>query len=325
MRRFLYPVLTVAMFLIAFVSVAAAQRIDRIAFFGDSLTDSGNNFIFTGQSSRQPFTLGPPSFAYDIGGHHYSNGATWAEYLATTLNLPNSGHPALRTPGVFTNYAVGDARSRAGAPTFPYYDLTTQVNTFLADFHGHVPANTLCVIWIGANDVYDSLQSYLSGGPESAAYVQILTDAIGAIVENIQTLYNAGGRMFLIVGVPDLGATPYVRYLGANVNPLIPSAASQITGNFDGELQTVTVGLFAGLPGMRYFQFFNVNDLLSEALASPGEFGLSDVTDRCTTPGVIGNAICADPSTYLFWDAAHPTTTVHSAIAASALSMLPAQ
>ncbi len=114
---------------------ASAQKIDRVIFFGDSLSDAGNYFIYSnGASSRQPFSFEPPDASYDIGGHHFSNGNTWAEQLATSLHAPNSGNPSLRAPGTFTDYAMGRARARAKAPTFPQFDLTSQVNQFLSDF-----------------------------------------------------------------------------------------------------------------------------------------------------------------------------------------------
>jgi phospholipase/lecithinase/hemolysin len=239
------------------------------------------------------------------------------------LHIPNSGHPSLRTPGVFTDYAVGDARGRAGAGSFPYFDLTTQVDDFLADFGGKAPANTLFVIWIGADDLEDALNA-LSADPSGATSLVILEDAIAAIETNIGRLYAAGGRMFLIADVPDLANTPYVRYLGANVDPAIPVIASEFTNGFDVELDAVTGGL-AGLPGMQYFRFFDVNALFSEVLAAPGKFKLSNVTDRCTIPNVTGRAMCADPDAYLFWDGTHPTTAAHGIVAAAALSILPPQ
>jgi phospholipase/lecithinase/hemolysin len=322
MRRFVCPFLTLALFSIAFVSLASAQTIQRIVFFGDSLSDSGNNYIFTGESTRRPFPL-ESTFSYDIGGHHYSNGATWAEQVSSALHLLNSGKPSLRHPGVFTNYAVGEARGRPGSPIFPNFDLTTQVAHFLSDFKGQAPANTLFVIWIGGTDIQDALNA-LSVDPSGATSTVILEDALAAIGTNIEALYGTGAREFLIVSVPDLGKTPLARYLGTHENPLIPLLASQLTGEFDLGLQAGTAP-FAGLPGMKYFHFFEVNALLDQAIASPGSFGLTDVVDSCTVPFVMAHAICTDPGSYLFWDGTHPTTAGHAIVANAVLSLLPRQ
>jgi phospholipase/lecithinase/hemolysin len=82
---------------------------------------------------------------------------------------------------------------------------------------------------------------------------------------------------------------------------------------------------FGSLPGIKYFRLFDVDGLLDRVIASPEEFHLVDVTDRCTIPNVLVHPICDEPNTYLFWDAAHPTTAGHRIVAKAALSLLPPQ
>ena len=323
MKRLLYPVLTVVLFWIAFASFACAQKIDKIVFFGDSLTDSGNNFILTGQSTRIPFPLGPAAYSYDIGGHQYSNGQVWSQYIANALHLPHSALPFLQSPnGDFTNYAVGDARSRSGAPAFPDFDLTQQVDIFLGEFDGNPPPNTLIAIWIGANDLEDALDA-LKTDPSGGTSEVILQQATAAVLENLQTLYQHGARMFLVVNIPDLSKTPYVRFLGLT-DPTIPAIASQITNEFNTALESVASG-FSVSPGLQYFRLFDANALLDLVISSPGKFHLLDAIDRCTVPLVKANAICSMPDSYLFWDATHPTTAAHFIIAKTVFDLLPPQ
>src|SRR5712691_7999500 len=151
-------------------SAAFADDPARLVIFGDSLSDPGNYFIAFGTVSR-PLFVPIPDAPYAVGGHHFSNGATWAEQLAKDLHQPTSGKPALRAPGVFTNYAVGRARARAGAPAFPFYDLSTQVGLFLSDFGGRASADAVYVVWIGANDLDDALNAWraISRAPRALA------------------------------------------------------------------------------------------------------------------------------------------------------------
>ena len=306
---------------------ASAQKIDRVIFFGDSLSDAGNHFIYSnGASSRQPFSFGPPEASYDIGGHHFSNGNTWAEQLATSLHVPNSGNPSLRAPGTFTDYAMGRARARANAPDFPQFDLSSQVNQFLSDFNGQVPENSLVVIWIGGNDIDDALTALLRdpSGQTSAGIVQA---AATAVVDNVQKLYGSGARMFLIVNVPDLAKTPYVQWLGANVNSGIPGAGTLFTTYYNGGLNQLATGFpFLAPPDpvhpLRFVRLLDANALFDQIRATPVVFGITNSTDRCTTPNVTGNAICSTPNRYLFWDGIHPTNTTHNAVATAALQML---
>jgi phospholipase/lecithinase/hemolysin len=68
-----------------------------------------------------------------------------------------------------------------------------------------------------------------------------------------------------------------------------------------------------------------VDGLLNRVIASPQDFHLMDVMDRCTVPGVTVHPISDAPDSYLFWDAAHPTTAGHRIVATAALSLLPPQ
>ncbi len=114
-RRVLIP-LAVLFFL--FAPSASAGDFPRVVVFGDSLSDPDNHFIAFGTTSLQPFAPIPDA-SYAIGGHHFSDGATWAEQLTQNLQLPTSGSPALRAPGVFTNYAVGEPGHALAHPCSP--------------------------------------------------------------------------------------------------------------------------------------------------------------------------------------------------------------
>src|SRR5262245_6227372 len=223
------------------VPVAFAQDITKLVFFGDSLSDPGNDFLAFGTIAQQPF-MPLPDPPYAIGGDHFSTGATWAEQLAGKLHLPTSGSPALRTPGVFTNYAVGRARARAGAPVFPQYDLSTQVGLFLSDFGGQAPSDSLYVVWIGANDLEDALNA-LASDPSAATSGAIIQAAITAVAGNIYTLWSFGSRTFLIPNVPNLALTPAVRALG----PAAQGVATQLTAAYNGALDQVLSDLQARL------------------------------------------------------------------------------
>jgi phospholipase/lecithinase/hemolysin len=217
---------------------------------------------------------------------------------------------------------VGEARSRTNAPVLPDFSLTGQVDVFLSDFNGVVPANTLVAIWIGSNDLEDALDA-LQTDPSGGTSEVILQQATASVLENLQTLYQHGARMFLIANIPDLSKTPYVRFLGLT-DPTIPTIASQMTNEFNTALESVASG-FSVSPGLQYFQLFDANALLDQVISSPGKFHLLDAIDRCTVPLVKSNAICSMPGSYLFWDATHPTTAGQLIVAKTAFGLLPPQ
>jgi len=287
----------------ASMATARADESRGLVFFGDSLTDPGNHYIAFAQVTRPPYPP-VPIYPYALGGHHFSNGPTWAEDLTDELDTPMSGKPALREPGVFTNYAVGRARARPGAPVFPDFDLGTQVGAFLTDFRGQAPANRTYVIWIGANDLFDALEA-LQMDPTGTASMGIIQQALGATAENVQMLWAAGAREFLVLNLADPALTPYVRSLG----PLAQGASTQLTAAYNGALAQVLASLGA-LPQIHIRQF-DLNAFLHTVVSSPGRYGLRDVEDSCLTFGVVTNAVCADPDRYLFWDGIHPTRAGH--------------
>ena len=61
--------------------------------------------------------------------------------------------------------------------------------------------------------------------------------------------------------------------------------------------------------------------MLSELVATPDAFGLTDVTSPCVTPNV-APFTCGTPDEFLFWDGIHPSAAVHAIIAQEAWTVL---
>lgn len=313
--------LTFAALLLAFCFAVPGfgQTPNGLVIFGDSLSDPGNHFVQFGMASHQPFEV-VPDWPYAIGGHHFSNGATWAEQLTRALSTPNSGAPALRAPGVFTNYAVGRARARqctdvpaacpGGEYPFSVVDLKFEVDRCLVDSAGTASPDAVYVIWIGNNDLQDALAA-AQADPTLATSVAIIHAAIGSEAAAIQSLYAAGARTFLVPAVANFALTPAVRALG----PAAQYAAAMFAGAYNGGLAQMESQLGA-LPGI-HFITFDTNTFLGRIEADPAAFGLANAMDPCLTFGVVGNAICASPEEYLFWDGIHPTRRGHSLLASA--------
>jgi len=109
-----------------------------VVVFGTSLSDSGNAFALHGGANTPPdYLLDPllvPSAPYAIGGHHFSNGATWVEQLARPLGLAGSVQPAFRgATRQATNFAVGGARAWGDGRNI---NLSDQVDGFLQSTGG---------------------------------------------------------------------------------------------------------------------------------------------------------------------------------------------
>ena len=280
--------------------------------FGTSLSDSGNAFALRGGNSVPPdYSVDPfliPVAPYAKGGHHFSNGATWVEQFARPLGLAGSTRPALASSGKGTNYAVASARAYDDGINF---NLSDQVDRFLQDFPAGAPSSALYVIEMGGNDLRDALV-VASGGGNPAI---IIGAALNAIAQNIQRLYLAGARDFLVWSAPDIGLTPAVRSI-----PGGPAGGGQLTAHFNANLDAIVGQLSEGLPGI-HFTRLDVYAKLNSLVAQPQLFGLRNVTNACITPNNPPFA-CRHPDEFLFWDGIHPTKAAHAIIAKEAAEAL---
>lgn len=293
---------------------AAQSRFSGIVVFGTSLSDPGNAFALLGDANTPPdFMLNPlliPTAPYARGGHHFSNGATWIEQYARSVGLEVSVRPALATTdAAANNYAVGAARAYDDGVNF---DLTRQVDAFLQRAGGVGPSTALYVIEMGGNDIRDALQVYANGGDGGP----ILQAALVAIAGNIQTLYAAGAREFLVWAAPNVALTPAIRTLG----PAAGALATFLTQSFNGGLDQVVAQLSFALPGTSFARL-DAYQLLNAIIGDPAIFGLTTVTTACVTPNV-APFTCGNANEYLFWDGIHPTMAGHAILARQTANVL---
>ena len=287
-------------------SLAQAQGCkNRFVVFGDSLSDPGNFYRAFDITSKAPFTL-IPSAPYEIGGHRFSIGRTWAEQLADQIGSHGSGAAALLNPGQFTNYAVGGARARPNASPTPY-DLTTEVSLYLSDFGSQACPNASYLLWIGGDDLRDALEALAAGNPAAAGL--IINQALSGIANNVVALWSAGARNFVILDAPDISNAPAVRAAG----PAAIGAGAQLSAAFNAGLAQA-IGNLLALPQIQITRFDD-NALVNAIIAAPPAFGLTDVRDTCLSFGVVPNAICQAPDAFLFWDGIHPTSAGHGIVA----------
>lgn len=289
-----------------------------IVVFGTSLSDSGNAFALGGSTNTPPdYAMNPllvPAVPYMRGGHHFSNGATWIEQLARSLRLAGSVRPALGSDSLgATNYAVGAARAHDDGSNF---NLSNQLQAFLADYNGRVPPDALYVIEMGGNDIRDAIVAYQTGGPPAAQL--ILQQAITSIAHTVQVLYGAGARQFLVWLPPDVGLTPAIRMLN-QVNPGAAQLATGLSQAFNGGLSGVLTQL-EGAPGIQIARL-DAYTLLHSIVMDPQGYGLTNVGQACLMPSS-EPFFCQVPDEYLFWDGIHPTRAAHTIVAQAAASVL---
>jgi phospholipase/lecithinase/hemolysin len=288
-------------------SPIAEGAFTQLTVFGDSLSDNGNAFLFSGGA------FPPPPYAQRL-----TNGPTAVEVMAANLGLPLA--PSLLGG---RDYAFGGAETNArnyfavypgvppainflfsGPPNFPATGVLAQVQSFVGS-GGTIAPQGLTVLWAGANDVFEAVT--LGQNPFA-----VIAPAMDNLSLEVSLLYAAGARTILMPGMADLGLTPFGLSSGNSpVLTTVSSAFNTVLGQTILQLE----GLLQGLDIIGFDTFA----LLDAASANPAAFGFTNVTSPCFD----GTTVCANPDQYLFWDIVHPTARAHQILGNAFTSAVP--
>ena len=290
--RPLRSALAVALALAAAPSLAG--EFEGAVFFGDSLTDSGH---FQNQL--------PPSVRPVTGKFTTNPAWVWAEYLAERYD----GNGFTDNQGG-DNYAQGG--SRVTVQNGAAESTVSQVGRYLAANGGKANPDTLYTVWTGANDLF----AVAAGAPPQ----ETLATAVGGVVQIVGTLDAAGARYILVPSLPDMGITPNAIAAG----PVAQATLTQLATTYN----TSMYGALAQA-GYRVIPL-DTFSMLREVVASPGTYGMRNVTQTACLPPS-GSSLTCNPSslvapdaatTYLFADGVHPSGGAHAILADYAISVL---
>ena len=293
-------------------SLAQAGPYSAMYVFGDSLSDSGNDFKITSQ--RVP----SPTFYTDgniNNNGRFTNGLNYADRLAADFGLTLA--PSL-TPGG-TNYAYGGARSEYVRPDMDAYgalSFNEQIGEYLGRAGKVADPDALYVLWIGSNDIADAIDKSLRAGGDPTPIQQEISQTIGDIVNAFVTLEGFGARHFLVGNVPDLSLTPSVRSLAAVLGKGVTDVARGASVGFNTALSFYLPASTLPTSDLTMFDAFALQTAMTE---HPVDYGLSNVTSACYTGQVDGTAIpgagaltqCANPNEHLYFDMEHPSAALH--------------
>lgn len=273
---------------------ALAGEFEGAVFFGDSLTDSGH---FQNQL--------PPSVRPVTGKFTTNPAWVWAEYLAERYD----GNGFTDNQGG-DNYAQGG--SRVTVQNGAAESTVSQVGRYLAANGGKANPDTLYTVWTGANDLF----AVAAGAPPQTT----LATAVGGVVQIVGTLDAAGARYILVPSLPDMGITPNAIAAG----PVAQATLTQLATTYN----TSMYGALAQA-GYRVIPL-DTFSMLREVVASPGTYGMRNVTQTACLPPS-GSSLTCNPSslvapdaatTYLFADGVHPSGGAHAILADYAISVL---
>jgi outer membrane lipase/esterase len=269
----------------------------RVVAFGDGLSDIGNTGKKFTVNDTSP--VWPAIVALDFGATLDKSASGGTDYATGNARI------------VLTPDAVGN-----GAPT-----IKAQVDTFLAT-HGSFNDGDLVILQGGISDIIVQTMAYRAGTITSDQMVQNVKQAAHDMADQARRIVAAGAAHVAIVGVYDLGKTPWAAAI--NQKTLLSDASLA----FD---NTLLIELVDEGHKMLYI---DVPLLVNLMVSSPSSYALTNVTDPvCTSvdpgPGIgigtgqVSSTLCttttivsgADYNGYLWADPVYPTPITQSRIA----------
>jgi outer membrane lipase/esterase len=305
-----------AAILLACGSAAWANDYAGLFVFGDSLSDAGAFTNLVGPNANR-FTTNPGTvWAQNLGSRYglavtpgFALNPLTAQFAATGGNdYAVGGARNTGTPGVFSLSAPNEALGSAIAGNIP--PIASQVSTHLGQVNGTANPRALYAIWSGANDIF--YQAGIVGAMGTSVLPQALTavgTAAGDEIAQIGALRAAGARNIVVIGLPDMGATPYGQANPATVGTLL-SQFSMVYNN------TLVQGLASA--GITSIAYLDPRPILADIQARPAAWGVTNTTIPAC--GAISSLGCGpaqqlpNSGNFLFADGVHPSAYTHAII-----------
>jgi phospholipase/lecithinase/hemolysin len=282
---------------LAQAAAPSTASFSQLIVFGDSLSDTGNTQA----------VLGTNAFIANLAGYgsngRFSNGPVWHEPMSTTLGLPL----ATRSRSGGSNYAHGGAR--VDLATGQSEGVITQFNSFInGPAAGGADPNALYALWAGGNDARD-LVSSANPSPGVASSISALSGVLTGLI-------SSGASTFIVPNLPDLGRIP------ENRNTPNQASGTLVSNLWNAALLDMLVGVTTTTGASIYF--LDVFTTFNDVLDNPANFGFVNTTGQCRSVTNFGftEVSCANPDTWVFWDAIHPTRAAHALVGARAADLI---
>lgn len=332
-----HPVLLLVLFLSS-TAISTSKRIQpkfsAIFYFGDSVLDTGNNNHIPTLAVANHFPYGR-DFPGKKPTGRFSNGRVVPDLLNEKLQLKEFSPPFLEKKLPNSDIMTGVNFASAGSGfddqtshlsnTLP---MSTQVAFFkdyllrLRNIAGEkeasrIIANSLIFISSGTNDFSRYYRSSKRRKTDIGEYQETVLRMAQAYVKE---LFNLGGRQFCLAGLPPFGCTPIQITLSGDPEDERACVDEQNKDAqvYNSKLQKLLPTLQGSLYGSKIV-YLDAYEALKEILDDPTKYGFTETTRGCCGTGLrevglLCNALtptCTNVSSYVFYDAVHPTERVY--------------
>ncbi|KAF6816540.1 fungal cellulose binding domain-containing protein [Colletotrichum sojae] len=227
--------------------------------FGDSYSQTGFNINSTKPNPQNP--LGNP----DLPGWTASGGLDWVGFMVTEFNASLTYSYNLAYGGATTDAAL---IAPYASTVLSFIDQVAEFSRSLAPRPSWAPwnaDNTLVGVWMGVNDVGNAF--WLSN--REALLVQVL----GRYFAQLQVLYDAGVRKFVLLSVPPTQKTPLMLANGADSNAQLAAAIKQYN-----DLIVSNLAAFKAKNAGVTSWIVDTTPAFDEAINNPTAYGAPDAT-----------------------------------------------
>ncbi|CAM8903326.1 hypothetical protein QQ045_011929 [Rhodiola kirilowii] len=323
---------------LSFCNVLAEPQVPCYFIFGDSLVDNGNNNGIASLARSNYFPYGI-DFQYGPTGR-FSNGMTTVDVISRLLGFEDyiPSFASARGEGIMrgVNYASAAAgiREETGqqlGARIPfsgqvrnYQRTVSEVVNILGDENQAAEYLSKCIysIGLGSNDYLNNyfMPNYYNTANRytTEQYAELL---IQDYTRYLRTLYDYGGRKFVLISIGQIGCSPNQLAQNSPDGTTCVSKINDANRIFNAKLKALVNEFNNALPDGKAI-YINAYDIFQDMVERPSAFGFTNVNSGCCGVGrnngqitcLPGQMPCLNRDQYLFWDAFHPTEAANIVI-----------
>ncbi|OIW27680.1 carbohydrate esterase family 16 protein, partial [Coniochaeta ligniaria NRRL 30616] len=252
---------------------------------GDSYSQTGFNISSTKPSASNP--LGNPP----LPGWTASGGLNWVGFLTSQFN---------KSTLLSYNFAYGGATTDSALVT-PYEPTVLSLVDQVAQFSGSIAshpsyapwtaADALVGVWIGVNDVGNSYWL--------ANETVLLGEIMDRYFQQLQIVYDAGARNFVLLSVPPINKTPMMLAQPADSR----TQEAGVIAEYNTLIATRLAAFKAANPGVTG-KVIDTSVPFNTAIANPTAYGAPNAT-----------CYAADGNSCLWFNDYHPGIAINKLVA----------
>ncbi|KAF3330607.1 GDSL esterase/lipase [Carex littledalei] len=323
-----------------------APKLAAAFYFGDSTLDTGNNGYIPTIIEANHFPYGQ-DFPENKPTGRFSNGLLVPDLLGTKLGLTKFSSPFLDPSLSKDDMRLGANFASAGsgfdeATSHPWntVPMSGQVKMFKSyltrleidvgkEEASSIIANSLILISAGTNDFTRNYYHASNKGRKSLGEYQDFV--LHKVEMTLKELYYLGGRSFSVANLPPFGCTPLqitLSFKGTKERECDGYLNNDAT-LYNSKLGNLLHDLQEKLDGSKFI-YIDAYSAFMDILEHSSLHGFQETKRGCCGTGLaeVGplcnflTPICKNVSSYIFYDAVHPTQRVYQLLTDSVMKTI---